>query len=429
MTAVPFDHTKNDLLTRAFQDFDQAATVLQHSYDALTNRLHQMDLELAQTNASLREHLRETEEMRAHVTAVLESLDTGVIVADSEDLVTRCNHSAERLLGFRQAQLQGRKSTEIMKEFQKNHGEYPVILASGIAIALSQTDLTDTSGALIGKLVLIHDVTRIRQLEERLQRRNRLEAMGQMVGCIAHEIRNPLGSVELFASLLRKDLADQPQLKTYAEHISVAVQSMDRLLSNLLAYTRPDCSKAGWQDTDVLIREVLTLASHAMAPAQIDVRCEVDPLVPQLWCDGGKIKQVLLNLVLNAVQAMPQGGTLSIAATISRPFLSEGPAVCLTVSDTGTGIPADLQSRIFDPFFTTKDDGTGLGLAIVHALIEAHHGRIDVESRPGHGTTFVITLPQGPIRNASVSLEAPAWAAGSVTSDRILSSSEEEMHE
>lgn len=429
MTLQSSDQTKNDLLTRAFQDFDQAATVLQHSYDALTSRLQQMDLELAQTNASLRQHLRETEEMRAHVTAILESLDTGVIVADSQDLVVRCNYSTERLLGMSQAQLQGRRATEILHEIRKDHGEYPLILTSGIAIALSQTDLTDASGALIGKLVLIHDVTRIRQLEDRLQRRNRLEAMGQMVGCIAHEIRNPLGSVELFASLLRRDLRDQPQLKAYAEHISVAVQSMDRLLSNLLVYTRPDCSKAGWHETEQLIQDVLTLSAHAMAPASIEVCCRMDPQVPQLWCDGGKMKQVLLNLVLNAVQAMPEGGLLSIAVTAAPSPAMEVPSIHLTVSDTGTGIPPDLQSRIFDPFFTTKDQGTGLGLAIVHALIEAHHGRIDVESSRGRGTSFVITLPRGPVQSASMPMRSAARAGRSTTPSRILSATEEETYE
>ncbi len=429
MTLQSSDHTQNDLLTRAFQDFDQAATVLQQSYDALTTRLQQMDLELAQTNASLRQHLRETEEMRAHVTAVLESLDTGVIVADSQDLVVRCNYSTERLLGMSQAQLQGRRATEILQQIRKDHSEYPLILPSGIAIDLSQTDLTDASGALIGKLVLIHDVTRVRQLEDRLQRRNRLEAMGQMVGCIAHEIRNPLGSVELFASLLRKDLREQPQLKIYAEHISVAVQSMDRLLSNLLVYTRPDCSKAGWHATEQLTQEVLTLAAHAMTPASIDVCCRLDPQVPQLWCDGGKMKQVLLNLVLNAVQAMPEGGLLTIAVTAASSPATEVPSIQLTVSDTGTGIPPDLQSRVFDPFFTTKDQGTGLGLAIVHALIEAHHGRIDVESSPGRGTSFVITLPRGPVQSASMPVRSAAPAGRSATPSRILSATEEETYE
>lgn len=423
------DTTNNDLLTRAFRDFDQAATVLQQSYDALTTRLQQMDLELAQTNASLREHLRETEEMRAHVTAVLESLDTGVIVADSQDVVVRCNHSTEQLLGVPQAQLRGRQASAVLAEIRKDHGEYPLVLPSGVTIALSQTDLTDESGNLIGKLVLIHDVTRIRQLEDRLQRRNRLEAMGQMVGSIAHEIRNPLGSVELFASMLRKDLRDQPQLQSYAEHISMAVQSMDQLLSNLLVYTRPDCSRLGWHDTEVLIREVLTLASHAIPPDTVDVRCEVHQLVPKLWCDGPKMKQVLLNLVLNAVQAMPKGGTLTLTACSSPPEIQEVPAVHITVSDTGTGIPAELQSRVFDPFFTTKDQGTGLGLAIVHALVEAHHGRIDVESRPGHGTSFVITLPRGPRQPSSTPVSLVTVSAPSERSCHITSITEEKRYE
>ena len=424
MTLQSSDHTHNDLLTRAFQDFDQAATVLQQSYDALTTRLQQMDLELAQTNASLRQHLRETEDMRAHVTAVLESLDTGVIVADPQDVVVRCNHSTEHLLGMSQAQLQGRLATEILQEIRKDHSEYPLILPSGIAIDLSQTDLTDASGALIGKLILIHDVTRVRQLEDRLQRRNRLEAMGQMVGCIAHEIRNPLGSVELFASLLRKDLREQPQLKIYAEHISVAVQSMDRLLSNLLVYTRPDCSKGGWHDTEQLIQAVLTLASHAMATASIEVCCHVDPQAPRLWCDGGKMKQVLLNLVLNAVQAMPKGGLLTIAVTAAPASATDVPSIHIIVRDTGAGIPPDLQSRVFDPFFTTKDQGTGLGLAIVHALIEAHHGRIDVESSLGRGTSFVITLPRGPAPDSATPVRNAALADPSASPSRFLSAIE-----
>lgn len=429
MTCPESETSNNDLLTRAFHDFDQAATVLQQSYDALTTRLQQMDLELAQTNASLREHLRETEEMRAHVTAVLESLDTGVIVADSQDVVVRCNHSTEQLLGVSQAQLRGRRVAEVLEAIRKDHGEYPLVLPSGVTIALTQTDLTDESGGLTGKLVLIHDVTQIRQLEDRLQRRNRLEAMGQMVGSIAHEIRNPLGSVELFASMLRKDLRDQPQLRAYAEHISMAVQSMDRLLSNLLVYTRPDCSRLGWNETELLIRDVLTLATHAMLPASVEVRCLVDPLVPMIWCDGAKMKQVLLNLVLNAVQAMPEGGMLILTATVAPATSQESPAVQLTVSDTGTGIPPELQSRVFDPFFTTKDQGTGLGLAIVHALVEAHHGRIDVESRSGQGTSFLITLPRGPAQHASLPASSAALTGRSARTNQIVSITEEETYE
>jgi signal transduction histidine kinase len=140
------------------------------------------------------------------------------------------------------------------------------------------------------------------------------------------------------------------------------------------------------------------------------------------------MKQVLLNLVLNALQAMPDGGSLRIAATLDPSSLPEVPAVCLTVSDTGTGIPAELQSRIFDPFFTTKDQGTGLGLAIVHALVEAHHGRIDVESSSERGTSFVITLPRGPVQNTSM-VPRTAFAGRSVAPGGILNATEEETYE
>jgi signal transduction histidine kinase len=196
-----------------------------------------------------------------------------------------------------------------------------------------------------------------------------------------------------------------------------------------LVYTRPDCSRLGWQETESLIREVLTLATHAMTPASIEVRCLVDLLASRIWCDGAKMKQVLLNLVLNAVQAMPGGGSLTLAAALAPAQNSEAPAIQLTVSDTGTGIPLELQSRVFDPFFTTKDHGTGLGLAIVHALVEAHHGRIDVESSPGHGTSFVMTFPQGPIQNTSMVAPTIALAGRLVTSRQIATETEEESYE
>ena len=399
MTPLPSppDQANGALLAQAFQDFDQAASVLQQSYAALTTRLHEMDLELAQTNATLRKHLKETEEMRAHLTAILESLDTGVLVADRDGTVTRCNAAAEKMLGIPRESLEGRSSLEIMREAGMDRREYPLMLHGGMALSMTQTELNDPAGEAIGRLHLFHDVTKVRHLEERLQRRNRLAAMGEMVGCIAHEIRNPLGSVELFASMLRKDLQESPHLQSYAEHISMAVQSMDRLLANLLVYMKPNRSQAAWYDTETLVRETLTMAAHAVSGSAIKVRFDPDPLASRIWCDAAQMKQVLLNLIMNAVQAMPQGGTLSITAQADRRRKgSDAAGLRLTVRDTGSGIAPEHQSRIFDPFFTTKDDGTGLGLAIVHALVEAHGGRIDVESVMGHGTAFIVTLPGKP---------------------------------
>jgi signal transduction histidine kinase len=137
----------------------------------------------------------------------------------------------------------------------------------------------------------------------------------------------------------------------------------------------------------------LTLAAHAVANTKIDIRLEVNPLASRIWCDAGQMKQVLLNLILNSIHAMPGSGTLTLSAGLTEEQAPGGPLLRLAVSDTGVGIAATQRSRIFDPFFTTRDGGTGLGLAIVHAIIEAHRGRIDVKSVEGGGTTFTIVLP------------------------------------
>ncbi len=380
----------SELLQAAFRSFDGAAATLQQSYRALTSRLEQLDLELADRNEALRLNLRSNEELREHLAAILESLATGILVTDEQGTVTRCNRAGEQLLGTTRDRIVGRPLEACLREAGLDGRDYPLTTKTGAVATITQKALSDAEGRSAGGLTLIQDVTTIHQLEERLQRRNRLAAMGEMVGRIAHEIRNPLGSIELFASMLRRDLKDDGNLRGYAEHICSAVQLLDRLLSNLLLYTKPDCSRRGWHQTEAVILDALALAAHAVAKARLEVRLHVETAASRLWCDAGQLKQALLNLILNGVQAMPDGGALTLSA-----LAETGPegVMRLSVSDTGIGIPLALRTRIFDPFFTTKDEGTGLGLAIVHAIVEGHRGRIDVDSAPGQGTTFTIVLP------------------------------------
>ncbi|BCA54823.1 putative Sensor histidine kinase FleS [Nitrospira sp. KM1] len=390
--AAPMLHDA-DLLQAAFRSFDGAAATLQQSYRALTSRLEQLDLELADRNETLKRNLRANEELREHLTAIVESLTTGILVTDAQGTVTRCNRAGEQLLGLSRDNILGRPLAACLGESGLDSDEYPLTTKNGATATLAQKPLCDVEGQPAGGLTLIQDVSAVHQLEARLQRRDRLAAMGEMVGRIAHEIRNPLGSIELFASILRRDLKDQESLKGYAEHISSAVQLLDRLLSNLLLYTKPDCSKGDRHMTEALFIDALTLAAHAIANARLDIKMQVDPSVSHLWCDAGQIKQSLLNLILNAVQAMPDGGTLTLAATAEENQRTGHRCIRLSVTDTGIGIPTSHQARIFDPFFTTRDEGTGLGLAIVHAIVEAHGGRIDVHSTVGQGTTFTMILP------------------------------------
>lgn len=408
--------TDSDLLHEAFRSFDDAAATLQQSYQTLTSRLEQLDVELADRNEALRQNLCVNEELREHLTAIVESLSTGLLVMDEAGIITRCNQAGTQLLGLAHEQIIGRSLATCLKEASLDGDVYPLTTRQGAAVSLSRRALQTSDGRQAGSLALIQDVTAVRELEDRLQRRNRLAAMGEMVGRIAHEIRNPLGSIELFASMLRRDLHDAPGLRGYAEHISLSVHMMNRLLTNLLLYTKPDCSHGKWHETEALMLDALTLAAHAVAGARIDIRLDVDPLAARIWCDAGQLKQVLLNLILNSIHAMPDGGTLTLSAKLTAGTAPTGPGVCLSVSDTGVGIPAAQRSRIFDPFFTTRDEGTGLGLAIVHAIVEGHHGRIDVDSVEGCGTTFTIALPRHHEPSRVLIRESPAMA--SVGGDR-----------
>lgn len=382
------------LLQHAFRSFDQAAANLQESYHTLTARLERLDMELAASNEALRLNLKENEEMRGHLSAVLESLTTGVIVADDQGRVLRCNRSAETLLGVPRSRLVGQPITGVLADCRLDGSGYPLASPNGIPLSLSRAVLRNGSGLATGSILLLQDISAVRRLEERLQRRDRLASMGEMVGRIAHEIRNPLGSVELFASMLRKDLRDDPERRRYAEHIGMAVEAMDRLLANLLVCTKPNCPRPAWHSAGQLIRDALTMTGHATAREGLAIRLERDPGVSNLYCDEAQLKQVLVNLILNGAQAMPGEGTLTLGITGDRDALTGRPAVRISVSDTGVGIEPEHRSRLFDPFFTTKEVGTGLGLAIVHAIVEGHHGRVEVESEPGRGTTFTINLPQ-----------------------------------
>ncbi|MFN3680415.1 MAG: two-component system sensor histidine kinase NtrB [Nitrospira sp.] len=413
MVAIDRHSEKRDCLETAFESFNQAARTLQRSYEALAARVEQMDLELARSNEALRQQLRENETMRAHLDGILESLSTGVLVINEQGLITRSNRMAARLLGMEQQRLLGQQATVVLAQAGLGLCDRPQRIGQAM-VAVTETSLRTELGES-GRLILLQDITRLYQLEEQVQRKDRLMAMGEMIGRIAHEIRNPLGSVELFASLLRHDLNDQPMACRYAEQISQAVQAMDRLLANLLAYMKPGRPLCAWHSVEPLILDALNLAAHVLSQAPVEVRLKLDPSIPVIWCHSERMKQVLLNLIVNAVQAMPQGGTLTISLTNDEAKSLGRPAVRLTISDSGVGIDPAIRSRLFDPFFTTRAEGTGLGLAIVHSIVEAHEGRVEVESFVGEGATFAVVLPH----------PSAAWSRGD---DRVCDDGGGENH-
>ena len=221
-----------------------------------------------------------------------------------------------------------------------------------------------------------------------LERKNRLAALGEMAAGMAHEIRNPLGGIQLYASLLAKNVADRPESAQLVEKIAGGVRRLDGVVGQVLQFAREMRPHIAAADFRNIVEEAISLATKAIESRGVTIQLNGPATLP-IQADPGLIGQALLNLILNAVEAMEHGGTLTLKFG--------GPAqgakqFWLTIEDTGPGIPAAILDRIFNPFFTTKDHGTGLGLAIVHRIIEAHDGTIRAGNRPEGGARFEVRV-------------------------------------
>jgi two-component system sensor histidine kinase HydH len=228
----------------------------------------------------------------------------------------------------------------------------------------------------------------LRQNIEKLKKAERLHAAGQLSASLAHEIRNPLASVSGAAAILKRGDMSSRNFADCLEIIDKESQRLNKLLSNFLEFARPRAPRFQATDLAAVIQSVITLASH-MSGGSIDFEQRMHPGLPEIHCDPEQLKQVLLNLLINATQAMPDRGTVVISA-----WGEDGRGrVVITVQDQGTGLDPEAQDRIFDPFFTTKENGSGLGLAIAAKIIEQHGGQLSAKNNEDKGVTFRIELP------------------------------------
>ncbi len=225
------------------------------------------------------------------------------------------------------------------------------------------------------------------QTEEQLRRADRLSALGELSAGVAHEIRNPLGSIRGAAEILKDDYRpDDPKFE-FVQILLKETERLNRIVQDFLGFARPKEPERGSADINGVIDAVLSLTSQAARKAGVAVERNLDATIGARRLDSGLLTQAFLNLVLNAVQAMPKGGALTVSSALL------GDVIEVRISDTGTGISAEDRKRLFNPFFTTKQDGTGLGLAITARIIRNHGGEIDVASEVGKGTTFTVKIP------------------------------------
>jgi two-component system sensor histidine kinase HydH len=241
-----------------------------------------------------------------------------------------------------------------------------------------------------GSVILFRDLTELRQLKAEIARSQRLASIGSLAAGVAHEIRNPLSSIKGFATYFREKLRGSPEDTRTADIMIQEVERLNRVVRQLLDLSRPMEMKKMPTSVGSLIEHTLKLTELQARKKGVSIKTDIAPGTPDAVVDPDRIKQALLNLCLNALEAMKAGGILTL--TLRR---QDERTLRIGISDTGPGISREEMDRIFDPFYTTKTSGTGLGLAIVHRIVEAHGGEIRVTSETGGGTTFTILLPTG----------------------------------
>jgi len=301
--------------------------------------------------------------------------------------------------------------------------QYPLRLKalddSPLFVRVSARVARDSQGRITAFHGVIHDETETRKMREEMVRIQRLESMSDLAGGIAHDFNNILAAIMANASMLELGLED-PEKRVYTERIQASVESASRLTGQLLQFARGSLQKTELVDLNALVDDTLLILERSIDP-NITIRRELDPQLPPVEGDPGRLQQILLNLLVNARDALPDGGVITIRTARSGPpadhtdpaimpgELSSDPWICLSVSDTGHGMTEATKKRIFEPFFTTKGrtKGTGLGLAVAYGVVRDHGGAIQVESAPGRGATFHVFLPTAP-GSAPAREESPA---------------------
>ncbi|MFC1857974.1 nitrogen regulation protein NR(II), partial [Thermodesulfobacteriota bacterium] len=269
-----------------------------------------------------------------------------------------------------------------------------------IPLALSVTPILDDEGACSGAVIVLRDLSEIKQLEEKVRRAEKLAAIGKLSAGVAHEIRNPLSSIKGFAQYLRHTLADHTKEREYADIMVKEVDRINSVVNDLLTFARPLEPDLAQTDVGQLIQHTVRLVQSDADSRDVAIQTQISPELKEVYLDSNQITQALLNLLLNALQQITEGGQIAVGAELDK----SGNRLTIWIEDNGPGISVDDKDKIFDPFFTTREKGTGLGLAIVHKIVENHGGEIQMESPltgETQGCRFTLLIPVNPHRGAA----------------------------
>lgn len=387
-------------LAEAFSLFSEETESLKQSYDRLQKRFENVNIELEDTNKELRKKIKELNTLSNYFDHILKNISEGILFIDADGIITTYNQEAEKIL-------EKDKDEVLLKNFWNSFTDdffgfsMKATLSSRLSHKLNYFILKgknkqkeieiSCSFALephLGLIVLLKDVTEMRSLQKVASRNDRLKELGEMAATVAHEIRNPLGGIRGYASLLFRDLENAKHLQEMASYIIDGTKTLERLVNNVLHFSKPIEVRKEAHDLCILLKELYRFVKvDPTFPKDVIFECHIPNDEIFAHVDKELFRSAILNLIVNGYQAIETKGKVTLS------LLKNNNNCMINVSDTGSGISNSDLEKIFTPFFTTKERGNGLGLAETFKIIQAHSGTIDVRSVVNNGTTFTINLP------------------------------------
>ncbi len=386
-------------LATAFSLFSKETHRLENAYMRLQNRFKDVNTELEKTYLELRKKITDLHSITSYLNNLLKNISQGIIFIDLDGIVTTYNPAAEKIIQKQENDLLFHKFSDVFSDdffgFSINNALSHSLSRNLNYITINSKDIEITTSfvhdcprSYQGIIIILRDVTELQKLQNLANRNERLKELGQMAASVAHEIRNPLGAIRGYASLLYRDLENSKHLQNMSSYILEATKSLERLVNNVLHYTRP--LKLSFEPIDIVFLTKDLIKSIKVDPSfsnDIKIALHLSDSFIEIKADKHLLKAAILNLIVNAYQAMDDIGTITISIIKNQNHLS------LSITDTGLGIEEKDLENIFSPFFTTKQKGNGLGLSEAYKIIQAHFGHLDVRSLKDQGTTFTINIP------------------------------------
>lgn len=347
---------------------------------------------------------------------IIDSVGDGVLVTDLDGIITLMNPAAEELTGMSRRQTQGqsfripfREAPVLVDMVERTAttgmaiSDYEnIVLMSGghpVPVSAATSPLLLGSGERTGVILILRDLTNVRELERAVRQADRLSALGTLAAGLAHEIKNPLGGIKGAAQLLEQELPDGSEMREYTRVMLKEVSRVNRIVEELLALTSPRKLKPVMINLHQVIDDLCMMERQAVGKRNIVILQQFDPSIPPFLADEELLTQLFINLIRNAEEAVGEAGAIRITTRIHADYrMTQQRArrirmVAVDIADDGPGIPEELQEQLFTPFFTTKATGTGLGLAICQKIVTEHRGIIKVRSTQGKETVFTVMLP------------------------------------